>query len=221
VFRAVRVVGSYFNMINSALLNHPLLSPEEERDLTIRFYKTRDPKVLQRLVTSNLRYVARQAYKYGNDPQQIKDLFQEGTIGLIKGIELFDPFQNNRLLTYAGYCIRTSMLKFLNRDKKFTDLDPNLSVGPIVYDIENKHKEHVFNQLCDQFALTLNERDRQIFRDRLRQNVPIPLRTVARKHKITFQRVEQLEKRFKKLFREYIKTHPQPDVVRYLNEASL
>jgi RNA polymerase sigma-32 factor len=38
---------------------HPLLTKEQEKELAVKYYETKDREALQRLVTSNLRFVVK------------------------------------------------------------------------------------------------------------------------------------------------------------------
>lgn len=86
---------------------YPLLTREEERELAVHYYKTGDRETLQRLVTSNLRFVVKIAYEYVHYRAKLLDLIQEGNIGLVKAVQEFDPYKEVRLTTYAVWWIRS------------------------------------------------------------------------------------------------------------------
>jgi RNA polymerase sigma factor (sigma-70 family) len=60
----------------------------------------------QALVVDNLWLVARIARRYVGQGLDVDDLIQEGTIGLLRAIDNFDPDREARLPTYASYWIR-------------------------------------------------------------------------------------------------------------------
>jgi len=66
-----------------------------------------------RLVVHNLRYVVYRALQLPRLRLQIEDLIQEGSLGLLRAAELYDPTMGNRFLTYAHYWIRQRMLAAL------------------------------------------------------------------------------------------------------------
>ena len=86
---------------------YPLLTRDEERDLAVKYHQTQDREALQKLVTSNLRFVVKVAYEYVHYRLKLLDLIQEGNMGLVKAVQEFDPYKDVRLTTYAVWWIRS------------------------------------------------------------------------------------------------------------------
>ncbi len=86
---------------------YPLLSREEERQLALKYYHDKDRESLQKLVTSNLRFVVKIAYEYAHYRVKVLDLIQEGNAGLLKATQDFNPYKDVRLITYAVWWIRS------------------------------------------------------------------------------------------------------------------
>jgi len=87
----------------------PLLSSSEEQRLALRYYEKKDLDAAHKLVTSNLRFVVKTAYEYRQYGVSIKDLIQEGNIGLMTAVKKFNPHKGNRLITYAVWWIKSRM----------------------------------------------------------------------------------------------------------------
>ena len=86
---------------------YPILTREEETDLTRRWNEHQEVEAAHRLVTSNLRFVVKIATEYRGYGMRVLDLIQEGSIGLMQAVKRFDPDRGYRLLSYAVYWIRS------------------------------------------------------------------------------------------------------------------
>ncbi len=92
------------------------LSATDEKKYT-ELMKAGDIKAKNILIEHNLRLVAHIAKKYGND-SNFDDLVSIGTIGLIKGINTFNPDKNSKLTAYIARCIENEILMSMRRTKK-------------------------------------------------------------------------------------------------------
>lgn len=77
-----------------------VFSNEEILELFER-YRKGDKKAYELIVKSSQRFIANLAFLYRNKGVCIEDLVQEGNIGLINAIEIFDPKQSYSFLNYA------------------------------------------------------------------------------------------------------------------------
>ena len=132
----------------------------------------------KQLIEHNLRLVVYLAKKFENTGVCVEDLISIGTIGLIKGINTFNPEKKIKLATYASRCIENEILMYLRRNNRVklevsfdeplnTDWDGNeLLLSDILgtdEDVIYKDIEtEVEISLLKKAMLSLNERERQI-----------------------------------------------------------
>lgn len=95
------------------------LSEAEER-AALRRMGEGDLEARRRLIEHNLRLVAHVVKKYTHGPDDPDDLISIGTVGLIKGVDTFDPQKGVRLATYCARCIENEVLMHLRNVKKIS-----------------------------------------------------------------------------------------------------
>lgn len=111
-------------MINKSALQHKILTPEEERALWAQMHEgCENSSQLARdsLIENNLRLVASIAASYQSTNVSIEDLFQAGTIGLIRAVDKFDP-DKGKLSTYATSWILSEISLLFDNVGRPTDL---------------------------------------------------------------------------------------------------
>jgi RNA polymerase primary sigma factor len=94
-----------------------LLNREEEMQLAKRI-KRGDKRAREQMITANLRLVVKIARDYEGLGLPLLDLINEGNIGLMKGVERFDPNKGAKLSTYAAWWIKQSIMAALANQSK-------------------------------------------------------------------------------------------------------
>ena len=94
-----------------------LLTPAEEIALAKRVRRG-DKAAREQMIKANLRLVVKIAREYENYGLPLLDLINEGNIGLMKGVERFDPTKGAKLSTYASWWIKQSIKRALANQSK-------------------------------------------------------------------------------------------------------
>ena len=166
-----------------------------------------------KLVTHNLRLVAHVIKKYYAAYSDQDDLISIGTIGLIKGINSFDPDKGTKLATYAARCIENEILMYFRSQKNKQqyvlmgepiDMDSEgnpLTIMDVICD-ETDMAEDVEMKIKAEQALWLvsqikDEREKEIIilRYGLNNQKPLTQREVAKLLGISRSYVSRIEKK--------------------------
>lgn len=94
-----------------------LLTAQEELELAQKVQRG-DGAARERMIKANLRLVVKIAQDYVGYGLSICDLISEGNIGLMKGVEKFDPTKGGKLSTYAAWWIKQSIKRALANQSK-------------------------------------------------------------------------------------------------------
>ncbi len=189
-----------------------VLSKEEEEEY-IKQMANGDMEARNKLIIHNLRLVAHIIKKYDNTKEDKEDLLSIGTIGLVKGVDTFNPASNTKMSTYIARCIENEILMHLRSIKqKCNDLWLYSPVGEdkegneillidIIEDksdaledkiIDNEAKEKMLNNLY-----VLTEREFFIIKHRfgLGKTQILTQKEIAKELKISRSYVSRIEKR--------------------------
>lgn len=188
------------------------LSEEEEAEC-LRRLQEGDQEAKDLLIKHNLRLVAHIAKKFDSTTEEQDDLISIGTIGLIKGINTFNPDKKVKLATYAARCVENEILMYLRSQKKRKcEVSLNEPIG-IDQDGNNISLRDVLGTDGDLVADTvevsfeyelllrklqcLTERERMVLELRfgLLDGIPITQREIGRKLNISRSYVSRIEKR--------------------------
>ncbi len=111
------VQGSPLQLYLREIAQVKLLTLKEERILAHRIRKG-DEQAREQMIKANLRLVVKIAHDYDGLGLPLLDLISEGNIGLIKGVERFDPAKGAKLSTYAAWWIKQAIKRALANQSK-------------------------------------------------------------------------------------------------------
>jgi RNA polymerase primary sigma factor len=94
-----------------------LLTPQEEITLARRIRRG-NKEAREQMITANLRLVVKIARDYEGLGLPLLDLINEGNIGLMKGVQRFDPRKGAKLSTYASLWIKQAIRRALSNQSK-------------------------------------------------------------------------------------------------------
>ena len=132
--------GSDIDKYLSQVYSIPVLTREEELELTQEFYKTEDVKVAHKLVISHLRFVVHIAKSYSGYGLPISDVIQEGNVGLLKAVKKFDPDKGVRLVSFAVHWIRAEIHEFILKNWRIVKIATTKAQRKLFFNLRSKKK---------------------------------------------------------------------------------
>ena len=212
--------GSYSNNI----FPEPLSNEEEEE--CIKKMITGDMNARNKLIEHNLRLVAHLCKSFEDKNISSDDLISIGTIGLIKGIDSYDPNKKIKITTYIAKCAENEILMYFRSNKKYgndislndyigLDKDGNeISLMDILPTLEDDLPTQIFNnmnvELLHRYLSILNEREKEIIIKRygLYNSDEHTQKQIAKELHISRSYVSRIEKRaLSKLYKEFYKNN--------------
>lgn len=136
---------------------HPLLTPEQEHDLAMRYWQSSDVRSAHTLVTANLRLVVKIAYEYRRAYKNIMDLVQEGNVGLMQAVKKYDPTRGVKLSSYAAWWIRAYILRYILNNWRMVKLGTTQAQRKLFFNL-NKEKQKLLAMGIDPTAKLIAER---------------------------------------------------------------
>ena len=132
--RQLKITKSITNRSSEALDKYlveigrvPMITVDEEIELAqaIRNGGKEGERAKEKLVKANLRFVVSVAKQYQHQGLGLTDLIDEGNIGLVKAAEKFDETRGFKVISYAVWWIRQSILQAIAEQSRIVRLPLN------------------------------------------------------------------------------------------------
>ncbi|SNY36298.1 RNA polymerase, sigma subunit, RpoX/SigF [Orenia metallireducens] len=149
------------SLSNINIDNHKLLTENETKRL-ISLSQQGDRRAKDELIKHNLRLVMKIAHRFKNSGYSIEDIFQIGSIGLIKAIDGFDLSKGVKFSTYAVPLIIGEIKVFL-RDDNIVKVSRSVKetayrIKKIKEELEQQlNREPTIKELSEQLGLSAEE----------------------------------------------------------------
>lgn len=181
--------------IGGAEVLPPPLKNDEEKSALMALADRNDNMTLESarelLISHNLRLVVYLAKKFENTGVCVEDLISIGTIGLIKGINTFNPDKKIKLATYASRCIENEILMYLRRNSRTkleVSFDEPLNMDwdgneLLLSDILGTDEDIISKDIETEAEITLLKSAMKILDDRERQIIELRFGINSRENK--------------------------------------
>lgn len=117
---------------------YPLLTREQEKEISQKYFEKKDPESAQLLVRSNLRFVVKIAAEYSKFGAKLIDLIQEGNVGLMHAVREYNPYKGARLITYAVWWIRGYIQEYLMRQYSMVRIGTTQNQRKLYYQLQKE-----------------------------------------------------------------------------------
>lgn len=129
-------LDAYIHLVSAI----PVLSIEQERDLSGRLTQENDLEAARQLVMSHLRFVVHIARSYAGYGLPQADLIQEGNVGLMKAVRRFNPEMGVRLVSFAVHWIKAEIHEFILRNWRIVKIATTKSQRKLFFNLRSCKK---------------------------------------------------------------------------------
>lgn len=119
--------GSIKQYLNDIRKTQPL-TKEEEQVLFTQAHKG-NAVARQRLIEANMRFVLKVAMQYRSCPIPLQDLISEGSIGLARAIDSYEPERGLKFISYGVWWIKAYITKAIDEKANLIRLPANQNIN--------------------------------------------------------------------------------------------
>jgi len=163
---ALGTIDQYVTAINK----YPLLTPEQEQELGLRWKYMQDVESARQLVMSHLRLVVSVSRNYMGYGLPQGDLIQEGNVGLMKAVRRFDPERGVRLVSFALHWIRAEIHEYILKNWRLVKVATTKAQRKLFFNLRAMRTgEHPLTQAeAKRIAKELNVKPEEVFEMNMR-----------------------------------------------------
>ena len=132
-------VGTFDSYLNT-VSHMPKLTPEQERELAVKYRDHGDIEAARKLVMSNLRFVAHVARGYSGYGLPLADVMQEGNVGLMKAVKRFNPDMGVRLVSFAIHWIRAEIHEYVIKNWRIVKVATTKAQRKLFFNLRKSKK---------------------------------------------------------------------------------
>ena len=132
--------GSDLDKYLAQVYSIPVLTRDEELELTTEFFESEDVKLAHKLVISHLRFVVHIAKSYAGYGLPLADVIQEGNVGLLKAVKKFDPNKGVRLVSFAVHWIKAEIHEFILKNWRIVKIATTKAQRKLFFNLRSKKK---------------------------------------------------------------------------------
>ena len=118
----------------------PILTKEQEQELTFKLYDEDDLDAARQLVIHHLRFVVHIARSYQGYGLPLADIIQEGNVGLMKAVDRFDPNKGVKVVSFAVHWIKAEIHEYILRNWRLVKIATTKAQRKLFFNLRSKKK---------------------------------------------------------------------------------
>ena len=158
----------------------PILTKDEELELSTKAFNG-DNEAKEELISRNLRLVISIAKRYHANSMSFMDIIQEGNIGLMRAVDMYDPNKGFRFSTYATWWIRQAIIRSIMDSDKMVRIPVHMQetiskLNRYISDYRNRTGREPSNkEICKELDITIEKYNELLTSGLLSKNAVVSL----------------------------------------------